>query len=478
MNANWNSVSVQLHFDGSNGSTTFTDESNNGLTFTATGDAALTTSQQKAGTASLALDGSGDYIDTPINAAFGFGTSPFTIEAFIRPTALSTERELFEFRTVSEAGVFYISSTQRLAYYDGATVRGNTGTAVALNTWQHVAFCYDGTTLRAFLNGALVWSAAFTPDFGSSRRLRIGANASGGANFAGQIDEVRIHKGVALYTAAFTAPTEAFPDGYQGLLSDGGVLQAPEMVGAVTNRALLSTPGPLGAPEFLSSLVWSRMSEAGPLGAVQMLGGAIFSEIVVGSPLGAIDLLAWHDFTGQLGDTLTRYVLDVTTDEGVVRMPISSWQATLQTDVKCYVQCVVPACAPYVDIITAATSISIKRQAVLPDGTVFEYEMAAAPDPSATLSQGPRNYTATISGYADAFATEEDPAATYDRQLQQIRTMTTSPSNLRVRCAIDWLLRPGMRAIVSEEQSLIVAFINYYSNGGDEYMDVGDRSDA
>ena len=51
-----------LHFNGSDGSTTITDES--GKTWTAYDNAQIDTAQSKFGGASMLLDGVGDYIKT------------------------------------------------------------------------------------------------------------------------------------------------------------------------------------------------------------------------------------------------------------------------------------------------------------------------------------------------------------------------------------------------------------------------------
>ena len=138
--------------------------------------------------------------------------------------------------------------------------------------------------------------------------------------------------------------------------------------------------------------------------------GTIYGYASAPSMLGAPEWLGFHDFTSALGDVVTLFVMDLVTPGGVVRVPISSWQATLQTAVKNYVQCVIPACADYVDSINAATEFVIYRRAELPTGDAVEYEMARAPLGTAQYSRGPQRYTCVISGYSDGFAEDEDPS--------------------------------------------------------------------
>jgi hypothetical protein len=77
-------VSLMLHFDGANGSTTFVDSSPNNFTVTRAGDAVISTAQSRFGGSSVVFDGDSDYLSAGFNDAFAFGTSDFTIEVWYR----------------------------------------------------------------------------------------------------------------------------------------------------------------------------------------------------------------------------------------------------------------------------------------------------------------------------------------------------------------------------------------------------------
>lgn len=73
-----------LHCDGTDGSTTFSDNGVTGHTVTANGNAQIDTAQSKFGNASGLFDGTGDYLTIPDHADWNFGTGNFTIDAWIR----------------------------------------------------------------------------------------------------------------------------------------------------------------------------------------------------------------------------------------------------------------------------------------------------------------------------------------------------------------------------------------------------------
>lgn len=239
--------------------------------------------------------------------------------------------------------------------------------------------------------------------------------------------------------------------------------------------ATLADNGVLGAPMLLVAQqpVAARLSVASPLGNPSFLVTPLIAFVSVASPLGDPALLSNHDYTDVIAGYGSRYVMDLVTPGGDVRVPISSWRATPRTDAETYAGCVIPNCLPYLEDITAATEFVISRQAITPDGVVVvTQEMVRAPLDTVQTDNGTTNYTCSISGYGAAITADEDPDPAFDRLLPNIRSVSVYETAVRVRCAIDWTLRPGARALYGEA-SFIVSYINYYVIESDQYMDVG-----
>lgn len=303
--------------------------------------------------------------------------------------------------------------------------------------------------------------------------------------------------GAATYTRLDAAAADASFLSYpQAVVSAASPLGAPAVLASNSISTLIAAPSMLGAAKILGEQVVGWSFAASPLGvpsvygalscawatAPSMMGAPAalgsFPVVVIAaaaSMLGSARALGYHDFTGLIGDAITHYVMDLTTPGGTVRVPISSWQATLQTGASNYVQCVVPAVLQWAASINDATHFTIYRTAQIPDGAAIEYEMARAPLQTASFARGPTNYTVTLSGYSTAFAEDEAPPTSYDRTLTGIRSVTIGSGRTRVRCAIDWLLRPAQRAYLPDGSSFIVGYVNYYQpQGNDSYMDAGE----
>jgi hypothetical protein len=209
-------VSLLLHGDGANGSTTIIDSSPTPKTVTAFGDAQISTVQSKFGGASIALDGTGDWLTTPSSNDFAYGAGDFTLEGWLNPsTTTAVDRVIWDQRvTSSDAGiVFFIDPNGRLNSFQGTVLRANSGSLLLQsNTWQHFAYVRSSGVLYVYIGGQLGGSVSLTTSLASPGTVRIGVRNDNTLPYSGYIDDLRITKGVARYTANFTPPTAPFPD--------------------------------------------------------------------------------------------------------------------------------------------------------------------------------------------------------------------------------------------------------------------------
>lgn len=218
---NYSSRSLIVHFDGANGATSAVDNGPLAKALTFNGNAQLSTAQSRFGTASLACDGSGDYVSALDGPELRFGTGDFCVELWMRPSSLGTRALIgkdWQIGSVNPAwGVALLSDGRVQGEIGTSPSTSDTiaGGSVTVGAWNHVAYTRSGSTTRLFLNGTQVASGTSTQNItnmGGSPGLAIGAGINGAFGFAGWIDEVRITKGLAVYTANFTPPTQAFPD--------------------------------------------------------------------------------------------------------------------------------------------------------------------------------------------------------------------------------------------------------------------------
>jgi hypothetical protein len=177
------------------------------------GDAKLSTTIQKFGTASLALDGNGDYVSIPTQPDFAYGTDNFTIEMWVYRTVSGITQVLLDQRTASPtnyAPVIFINASNTLQYNDGAASVITGATTVPLNAWSHVALSRSGTSTRLFLNGVQQGITYTDTRNYIQTPITIGARFNNIQNFNGYIDELRITKGLARYTSNFPVPAAPF----------------------------------------------------------------------------------------------------------------------------------------------------------------------------------------------------------------------------------------------------------------------------
>lgn len=183
------------------------------------GNAQISTTVVKYGTGSIAFDGAGDYLLTDASDvnALAFGSGDFTIEMWVYPTA-GTSRMLYDGRpssAVSLSPTIYINASNVLAYYTNGADR-ITGASLTLNTWSHIALVRSSGSTKLYINGTQSGSTYADTNVyvNAATRPIIGADGGNVANqnYAGYIDDLRVTKGYARYTANFTPPAAAFPN--------------------------------------------------------------------------------------------------------------------------------------------------------------------------------------------------------------------------------------------------------------------------
>ncbi len=198
-----------LHIKGTDASITDKAQANNMQIF---GNATGSTTQVKfADTKSMYFDGSGDYIRIDDGSLLRFrGTHDFTIEAWVYKTAdnvmiLSnqdggTDSNYISFKTDGTNTTVQLRDANGQAFAYGA--------AVTTNTWNHLAVSRSSGIVRVFVNGVSGTPVTITKD------TPVRSTIIGGflmpdyiGYMTGYIQDLRITKGPARYTANFTPPT-------------------------------------------------------------------------------------------------------------------------------------------------------------------------------------------------------------------------------------------------------------------------------
>lgn len=217
-------VSLLLHMDGTNGSTTFVDSSFTPKTIANNG-AQISTAQSRFGNSSgrFTVASNSSLVTSPSSDLI-LGTSDFTVEAWAYHESVTSVPLICQLGSGQDSyspcfcqyvnGTLFVFLSSNGAAWDIASF-ASLG-SLNLNVWNHYALTRQGSTFRAFNNGVQTstWQSSLSI-YQSAGQVIIGDGQSpllDNRNFQGYIDEFRVTKGVAHYTANFTPPTEPFPD--------------------------------------------------------------------------------------------------------------------------------------------------------------------------------------------------------------------------------------------------------------------------
>lgn len=180
------------------------------------GDAKVSTAQAKWGGSSMAFDGTGDYLTATNTLPFVFGTGDWTVETWVNPSVRQLQR-IYDSRPGSNGAYVTIgmNASGNFDYTANSALRITGTTVASTGTWYHVAVCRSGTSTRLFVNGVQegVTYTDSTNYIVAAGRPFIGADSfsAGATPWNGYMDDFRVTKGYARYTANFTPPTAPFP---------------------------------------------------------------------------------------------------------------------------------------------------------------------------------------------------------------------------------------------------------------------------
>lgn len=218
----FNNVTILLTGNGANGVNTFVSADIGSRVMTTHRNTQVSTSVKKFGTGSINVNGG--YLTNSIQATDSIGlNNNFTVEFWFNSPAAQSAWAGFcgNYQDPS-----YGQQSSWAIGFDGYGTHINCGVGwgggnytatyvpnITWNEWHHLAFVRNGSQFSTYLDG--VYIDGFTDSRaitnGNGAYLEVGSYIQGGYTFNGYMDDFRITKGVARYTANFTPPTFAAP---------------------------------------------------------------------------------------------------------------------------------------------------------------------------------------------------------------------------------------------------------------------------
>jgi len=183
------------------------------------GGAQISTTQSKFGGGSMYFDGSGDFVQTfASNQDLAFRTGNFTVECWVYFNASGQNGIL---QLSPNPGGFNTSTSTSIAMQRSGTgqwqiyakdINPTASATINQSQWYHLAIVRNGTTTTFYVDGVstITETNDSTDYFGTY--IGLGAIYSTSFPLNGYIDDLRITKGIARYTANFTPQRSQWQD--------------------------------------------------------------------------------------------------------------------------------------------------------------------------------------------------------------------------------------------------------------------------
>lgn len=320
------------------------------------GSAALSTADKKFGSKSLACSGGG--IAVADSTDWTFGSGDFTVEFWFRRTATGPGL-LFGQGTIGAAsiGAGFISAQNFITIYANNSTLFGGGAVITDSNWHHFALVRNGSTWRTYLDGAVNSSTTSSITVNDlSGQFCIGKFGDDiGAGFTGYIDEVRISKGIARYTGAFTPRSTAFPTTYADVSTGDAV--------TLLARGVLGTAAQAHSAQDRVQVAL-RYAAQDPADII-----ADLLETYAGVPSDSIPLASWRAETADfLGRLYTATIVDPTAvatlvSELIEQAALAMWWDDSARQVRLQVlRGILTTAARYDDDLVLASTLQVAEQ--------------------------------------------------------------------------------------------------------------------
>jgi hypothetical protein len=168
------------------------------------------------------LDGTGDYLSIPANAAFTFGTNDHTIEFYyyLPSTSLAgayaTQWKYSSASTQQATNDYYFQigtaggSNVGLLLGGGGSwgilIQPSVSINAFVGVWTHIAWTRSGNTFRLFFNGVQVGTGTYAGSISAQSNPMLLGQEGAGSYAGGYYSNFRVNNGTALYKANFAPP--------------------------------------------------------------------------------------------------------------------------------------------------------------------------------------------------------------------------------------------------------------------------------
>jgi hypothetical protein len=176
------------------------------------------------------FNGSTAYLSVPDSTDWDFGTDDFTIDFWIYFSAMPSSyyMPICQKDSINYFFELYFTPTNiGVGVRNGSVnniISHNVAQSYTTGTWYHIALVRNGSSSILFFNGTAISTVSITgtgiyPNL--AQPLMIGYDSLNTAGYLnGYMDELRVLKGTAAWTANFTPPTQPYGSNIDPLLVD------------------------------------------------------------------------------------------------------------------------------------------------------------------------------------------------------------------------------------------------------------------